>query len=499
MSAFKRDKKEEEDGVGEPAQEHRRAHQAALHAEPGGAAEPQRGDRRVLRHDQAVPVARSGAAPPGLHGDQGAEHHGGGCDHRHLQPHQGHDWEGGHVPGGGDSGPVQHNRGRNAAVDRALHEAGHRGPQPGRELRRPDQRHAHDVVRRGGRQAMGERGPGGGAQRQHYGPIPRPRPAVSHPARRPIGSQQAGGAPDTPLLEIPLCRLHADPHRRPTHRGRGRRQRLAPLSVHRGLFPAQIGNGGVRGGSRRRQPGAHHQPRAGAGRVGAAAVLRRPQGHAALRRCAHPEPGGNRASGRRHRLQSGPGEPDHRLQSVDCHAGHHHAAQNRGGVLGGPPDEADRNLCVGDQRRVQGGGGAGDPRPRPEVPAQAQQPDELPVGDVARRGRAGVQGLHRRHHHHDHRGQPGGEGDRAGAPVRVHRGLRAHLPGRAHPQSAGQGGPAHQTALALHPLHLQPRVFRGGVDVLVRAKLALADGVTMQLTVRSQDEGVAELITSAVG
>ncbi|ERL89814.1 hypothetical protein D910_07175 [Dendroctonus ponderosae] len=42
-------------------------------------------------------------------------------------------------------------------------------------------------------------------------------------------------------------------------------------------------------------------------------------------------------------------------------------------------------------------------------------------------------------------------------------------------------------------------VFRGGVDVLVRAKLALADGVTMQLTVRSQDEGVAELITSAVG
>ncbi|XP_060527742.1 coatomer subunit gamma [Cylas formicarius] len=42
-------------------------------------------------------------------------------------------------------------------------------------------------------------------------------------------------------------------------------------------------------------------------------------------------------------------------------------------------------------------------------------------------------------------------------------------------------------------------IFRGGVDILVRAKLALADGVTMQLTVRSTDEGVAELITSAVG
>jgi len=42
-------------------------------------------------------------------------------------------------------------------------------------------------------------------------------------------------------------------------------------------------------------------------------------------------------------------------------------------------------------------------------------------------------------------------------------------------------------------------IFRGGIDILVRAKLALADGVTMQLTVRSQDERVSELITSAVG
>lgn len=42
-------------------------------------------------------------------------------------------------------------------------------------------------------------------------------------------------------------------------------------------------------------------------------------------------------------------------------------------------------------------------------------------------------------------------------------------------------------------------MFRGGIDILVRAKLALADGVTMQLTVRSTDGDVAELITSAVG
>lgn len=42
-------------------------------------------------------------------------------------------------------------------------------------------------------------------------------------------------------------------------------------------------------------------------------------------------------------------------------------------------------------------------------------------------------------------------------------------------------------------------MFRGGHDVLVRAKLALGDGVTMQLTVRSSDSDVAELVTSAIG
>ncbi|KAJ8980772.1 hypothetical protein NQ317_016023 [Molorchus minor] len=42
-------------------------------------------------------------------------------------------------------------------------------------------------------------------------------------------------------------------------------------------------------------------------------------------------------------------------------------------------------------------------------------------------------------------------------------------------------------------------MFRGGIDILVRAKLAYTDSVTMQLTVRSSDANVAELITSAVG
>ncbi|XP_022195844.1 coatomer subunit gamma [Nilaparvata lugens] len=42
-------------------------------------------------------------------------------------------------------------------------------------------------------------------------------------------------------------------------------------------------------------------------------------------------------------------------------------------------------------------------------------------------------------------------------------------------------------------------IFRGGHEVLVRAKLAMADAVTMQLTVRSTEQMVAELITSTVG
>ncbi|XP_016979830.1 coatomer subunit gamma isoform X3 [Drosophila rhopaloa] len=41
--------------------------------------------------------------------------------------------------------------------------------------------------------------------------------------------------------------------------------------------------------------------------------------------------------------------------------------------------------------------------------------------------------------------------------------------------------------------------FRGGAEVLVRAKLALSEGVTLNLTVRSTDQDVAELITAAIG
>lgn len=42
-------------------------------------------------------------------------------------------------------------------------------------------------------------------------------------------------------------------------------------------------------------------------------------------------------------------------------------------------------------------------------------------------------------------------------------------------------------------------VFRGGHDSLVRARLALADGVTMQVTVRSSEETVVDVILASVG
>lgn len=49
-----------------------------------------------------------------------------------------------------------------------------------------------------------------------------------------------------------------------------------------------------------------------------------------------------------------------------------------------------------------------------------------------------------------------------------------------------------------HVLYLAG-VYRGGHDVLVRGKLALADGVTMQLSVRSTDPIVSEVMSSAIG
>jgi coatomer protein complex subunit gamma len=41
-------------------------------------------------------------------------------------------------------------------------------------------------------------------------------------------------------------------------------------------------------------------------------------------------------------------------------------------------------------------------------------------------------------------------------------------------------------------------MYRGGIEVLVRAKLALSDGVAMQLTVRSEDQAVSDIMATAV-
>ncbi|XP_075147641.1 coatomer subunit gamma-like [Haematobia irritans] len=52
--------------------------------------------------------------------------------------------------------------------------------------------------------------------------------------------------------------------------------------------------------------------------------------------------------------------------------------------------------------------------------------------------------------------------------------------------------------VATHTL-LCSGTFRGGAEILVRAKLALSEGVTMQLTVRTTYPEVAELVTAAIG
>lgn len=42
-------------------------------------------------------------------------------------------------------------------------------------------------------------------------------------------------------------------------------------------------------------------------------------------------------------------------------------------------------------------------------------------------------------------------------------------------------------------------VYRGGYDLLVRSRLALADGVTMQVTVRSKEGTPVDVILASVG
>lgn len=55
--------------------------------------------------------------------------------------------------------------------------------------------------------------------------------------------------------------------------------------------------------------------------------------------------------------------------------------------------------------------------------------------------------------------------------------------------------PAEKSSHAL----LLAGMYRGGHDVLVRARLAADQGVTMNISVRSKDVTVSEVILSAVG
>lgn len=57
----------------------------------------------------------------------------------------------------------------------------------------------------------------------------------------------------------------------------------------------------------------------------------------------------------------------------------------------------------------------------------------------------------------------------------------------------------HHSNIHLFLFYFISGVFRGGHEVLLRAKLALAEGVTMQLTVRTTNAEIAELVTSAIG
>lgn len=58
---------------------------------------------------------------------------------------------------------------------------------------------------------------------------------------------------------------------------------------------------------------------------------------------------------------------------------------------------------------------------------------------------------------------------------------------------------AIDSILYLNVWHFILGAFRGGHEVLLRAKLALSEGVAMQLTVRSTSPEVAETVSSAIG
>ena len=69
----------------------------------------------------------------------------------------------------------------------------------------------------------------------------------------------------------------------------------------------------------------------------------------------------------------------------------------------------------------------------------------------------------------------------------------------ATPSSSLASSSKFRSLRVLRELRLTISLCRGGVGVLVRAKLALSEAVVaMQLTVRAEDPQVAEIMTTAV-
>lgn len=64
-------------------------------------------------------------------------------------------------------------------------------------------------------------------------------------------------------------------------------------------------------------------------------------------------------------------------------------------------------------------------------------------------------------------------------------------------------GPSQNTETVAEGTHthtlLCSGTFKNGADILLKAKLALADGVTMHLTVKTTEPDVADLVISAIG
>mmetsp|Transcript_26132 Transcript_26132/g.65320 ORF Transcript_26132/g.65320 Transcript_26132/m.65320 type:complete len:247 (-) Transcript_26132:1039-1779(-) len=155
-------------------------------------------------------------------------------------------------------------------------------------------------------------------------------------------------------------------------------------------------------------------------------------------------------------MQRRNGGSHRRPEPLHRHTRHHRPAPHRLRGLHRAPPQADPGIHGRNRRRVQDQGRPRHRRTLRQVPQQALCTPQLPRQRPPRGGRLRVQAHHRPHVPLLHGEDPGPEGHLPRPPLRIHRGLRAHLPLHPNPPPPRRRGPQNGRARKVHPLHLQP-------------------------------------------